>query len=150
PAVLHRVVDAIEIREHGADALARGDLGPERDLIHAGGVGKLGVVVIPEDVVEGARSRAMWVDVRVRIDQRNEADFREQILCEFVEELHGRKSIRASEFTACLTKLRRFYKRSALVNPTEWTPCHFASCRRARGIPGESSRIVGCAASSAR
>src|SRR5262249_52406853 len=58
----------------------------------AGGVSQLGVVVIAEDVVEVPGGRSMGVDVRVRIDQGNAADFREQVLGQTIVR-HGWKSL---------------------------------------------------------
>ncbi len=77
PAVLCRVVEAIHVGEDGADALARLNIGGERRLVHAGGVGQFGVVVIAQNVVERARRRTVRVDVRVRIEKGYPADFGE-------------------------------------------------------------------------
>ncbi len=80
PGILHRVIDAVEVLQQDADALARVDAGGKAGLRHAGGVGELGVVVVAEDVVEAARGRAVRVDVRMRVDQRDSAKGAIQVL----------------------------------------------------------------------
>ena len=64
------------------------DFGAKQGLVHAGGMGQLGVVVVAEDVVEGPRRGPVRVDVRMRVDQRDMADFRVQVLGETIVE-HG-------------------------------------------------------------
>jgi hypothetical protein len=70
---LRRVVETIHVLQDGSHALARRHVLAERRLAHARGVGQLGVVVVTEDVIEAARDGVEWINVRVRVDQRNRA-----------------------------------------------------------------------------
>src|SRR5262249_34560637 len=64
----------------------------QRLLVHPGGVGELGVIVVTQDVVEVARGGAVRVDVRVRVEQRDAADLRVQVLSKLVVR-HGQPRV---------------------------------------------------------
>src|SRR5205823_4922599 len=84
PTVLHRVVDTVEMFQKRPHPVPRFDVRSEARLRHPGGMSKLSVVVVVEDVVETASGGVMRVDVRMRVDQWNLAKGAIQILCQCV------------------------------------------------------------------
>src|SRR5262249_2096115 len=108
PAVLHGIIKAIHVLQQGPDALPRLDVWRERPLAHAGGVGKLRVIVIAQDVVEAAGRRSSGVDVGMRVDQGNTANLGVETANERIVQ-HGWRSLC---LVASWTGLQgRFYNR---------------------------------------
>ena len=89
PRILHRVVDAIQVAEHGGDAFARRRVGAQRFLVHAGGMGQFGVIVVAENVVETAGRRLVRINVGMWVDQRDLDNLVKQVARELIVIDHG-------------------------------------------------------------
>ena len=70
PRILDGRIDAIEILDDGGGPGVLVERRRNGIRGHPGGVGQLGIVVIPEDLLEMARGRPVGVDVGVRVEDR--------------------------------------------------------------------------------
>ena len=70
PGVLDRVVDALEVSGQVLRPGPRIEIGADLGRRHPRGVGELGIVMVPEDLIEVACGGPVGVDVRMGVEDR--------------------------------------------------------------------------------
>ena len=79
PLILDRVIEPVQMFHNIPDPLGPSDRGKNLAGRHAGRVGQLCIVVVAQNFVEVPGRRSVWVNMRVRVENRPAQHFLVQI-----------------------------------------------------------------------